>query len=193
MYDRDYATGEVQMTYGKVATTVQSKNLDNMVKSVRDEMKHDFAGISMQKKLHKNDFANYFNYVPSDKGCEPDGGIWFFNRLPVVVIEAKHENMKGNAHERWWENPKMISYMNPKCIYHTLATGTGCRKKWVDMQYMTYEIFNKRNLLDTRWTLKENGFTIEDVRHIFISSLNTILDKNKEPFVYPKARGVLDV
>ena len=181
------------MTYGKVAATVQSKNLDSMVKSVRDEIEHDFSQITMQKKLTKNDFANYFDFVPKTKGCEPDGGIWFFNRLPVVVVEAKHENINGNAHQRWWENANLISHMNPKCIYHTLTTGTGCREKWVDMENITYQTFNKRNLLDTRWTLKEDGFTIEDVRHIFISSLNTILDKNKEPFVYPKARGVLNV
>ena len=82
--------------FGKVATTYQSKMLDGMVKSVSCELQHDFTGITMQKKLTKNDFANYFSYVPLDKGCEPDGGIWFYNGKPVFVVEAKHENEKGD-------------------------------------------------------------------------------------------------
>ena len=179
--------------FGKVATTYQSKMLDGMVKSVSCELQHDFTGITMQKKLTKNDFANYFSYVPLDKGCEPDGGIWWYNRQLVLVIEAKHENEKGNAHQRWWENANLISHINPDCIYYTLATGTGCRKKWVDMQYMTYEMLNKRNKLDTRWALKENGFTQEEVREIFINSLNEILGRSNKPFQYPTPRGVLNV
>ena len=181
------------MSYGKVASTYQSKKLDNMVKSVRDEMKHYFNEFIMQKKLSKNDFAKYFDYVPLTKGCEPDGGIWFFDGLPVLVIEAKHEGKDGNAHQRWWENVNLISHINPKCIYYTLATGTGCRQKWVDMQHMTYNVFNKKNTLDTRWALKENGFTKEDVREIFITSLNEILKKTNKPFIYPKPLGKLDV
>ena len=173
------------MSYGKVATTVKSKQLDSLVKSVRDLLAHDFSDLTMIKKISKNDFAKYFNYVPKTKGCEPDGGIWWKNGLPVVVIEAKHEDERGNAHQRWWENAILISHINPKCIYYTLATGTGCREKWVDMQQITYQIFNKANLLDTRWTLKENGFTQEEVMDIFISSLE---DKS---FDYPTLRGVL--
>ena len=41
------------MSYGKVASTYQSKKLDSMVKSVRDEMKHNFNEFTMQKKLSK--------------------------------------------------------------------------------------------------------------------------------------------
>ena len=179
--------------FGKVATSVSSKALDEMVKSISKELKSDFNGILYQKKLTKNDFAKHFDYVPKTKGCEPDGGIWFYNGLPVLVIEAKHEDKKGNAHQRWWENANLISHMNPKCIYHTLATGTGCREKWVDMENITYQTLNKRNLLDTRWTLKENGFTYEEVKEIFMSSLNEIIGMNVKPFQYPRPLGVIDV
>ena len=164
-----------------------------MVKSVGRKLQHDFTGITMQKKLSKNDFANYFGYVPLDKGCEPDGGIWFYDGLPVFVVEAKNEGKKGNAHQRWWENANIISHMNPECIYYTLATGTGCRAKWVDMQNMSYKIFNKKSQLDTRWSLKENGFTEEEVKEIFVSSLNEILGKSNKSFQYPQPLGVLDV
>ena len=179
--------------YGKVATTVKSKKLDTMVKTFRDNLKHEFNGFTVQNKLTENNFADFLGYKPLDKGCEPDGGIWFYNGLPVLVIEAKHEDKKGNAHQRWWENANLISHMNPKCIYHTLATGTGCREKWVDMENITYQTLNKRNLLDTRWTLKENGFTYEEVKEIFMSSLNEIIGMNVKPFQYPRPLGVIDV
>jgi|TARA_B100001287_G_scaffold114512_1_gene96337 hypothetical protein len=177
--------------YGKVATTVKSKKLDTMVKTFRDNLKHEFNGFTVQNKLTENNFADFLGYKPLDKGCEPDGGIWFYNGLPVLVIEAKHEDKGGNAHQRWWENANIISICNPKCIYYTFATGIGCRKKWVDMQYMSYEAFNKRNLLDTRWSLNENGFTEQEVKETFISLLNEILGKNNKPFQYPQPRGKL--
>ena len=74
-----------------------------------------------------------------------------------------------------------------------VATGTGCREKWVDMENITYQTLNKRNLLDTRWTLKENGFTYEEVKEIFMSSLNEIIGMNVKPFQYPRPLGVIDV
>lgn len=181
------------MTYGKVAATVSSKALDNLVKSISRELKSDFNGISYQRKLTKNNFANHFGYVPSTKGCEPDGGIWFRDGLPVLVVEAKYQGESGNAEERWYKNAQWISHINPKCIYYTLASGTGCRKTFVDAEMMSYITYNGRNLLDSRWSLKENGFTYEEVKEIFVSSLNEIIGMPVKPFQYPRPLGVLDV
>ena len=113
--------------YGKVATTVKSKKLDTMVKTFRDNLKHEFNGFTVQNKLTENNFADFLGYKPLDKGCEPDGGIWFYNGLPVLVIEAKHEDKGGNAHQRWWENANIISICNPKCIYCLLYTSPSPR------------------------------------------------------------------
>ncbi len=179
--------------FGKVATSASSKALDRMVRDISIELKHDFNGISYQRKLTKNDFANHFGYVPSTKGCEPDGGIWFRDGLPVLVVEAKYQGERGNAEERWYKNAQWISHINSKCIYYTLASGTGCRKTFVDVEMMSYITYNKRNLLDCRWSLQENGFTYEEVKEIFMSSLNEIIGMNVKPFQYPRPLGVLNV
>ena len=181
------------MTYGKVSASVSSKLLDEMVKSISKELKSDFNGILYQKKLTKNDFAEHFGYVPSTKGCEPDGGIWFRDGLPVLVVEAKYQGESGNAEERWYKNAQWVSHMNSKCIYYTLASGTGCRKTFVDAERMSYITYNGRNLLDTRWSLKENGFTYEEVKEIFVSSLSEIIGMPVKSFQYPRPLGVLDV
>ena len=179
--------------FGKVATSESSKALDKMVRYISRELKNDYNGISYQRKLTKNDFAKFFGYVPNTKGCEQDGGIWFRDGLPVLVIEAKYQGNRGNAEERWNKNAQWISHINPKCIYYTLASGTGCRKTFVDSQMMSYITLNNRNLLDSRWSLQENGFTYKEVREIFVSSLDEIIGMPVKPFEYPRHLGVLDV
>ena len=107
--------------------------------------------------------------------------------------EAKYQGESGNAEERWYKNAQWISHINSKCIYYTLASGTGCRKTFVDAQMMSYITYNSRNLLDSRWSLQENGFTYEEVKEIFVSSLNEILGKSNKPFQYPQPLGKLNV
>ena len=170
--------------------TKESKIHDAQIKKIGKHMGELYGGNYTWYKSVP-DHMIIEKYGKKTQGCEPDGGIWFYNGLPVLVIEAKHEDKGGNAHQRWWENATIISISNPKCIYYTFATGLGCRKKWVDMQYMSYEAFNKRNLLDTRWSLNENGFTEQEVKETFISLLNEILGKNNKPFQYPQPRGKL--
>ena len=58
---------------------------------------------------------------------------------------------------------------------------------------MSYITYNGRNLLDTRWSLKENGFTYEEVKEIFVSSLSEIIGMPVKSFQYPRPLGVLDV
>ena len=58
---------------------------------------------------------------------------------------------------------------------------------------MSYITYNSRNLLDSRWSLQENGFTYEEVKEIFVSSLNEIIGMNVKPFQYPRPLGVLNV
>jgi len=42
-------------------------------------------------------------------------------------------------------------------------------------------------------SLQENGFTYEEVKEIFMSSLNEIIGMNVKPFQYPRPLGVLNV
>ena len=110
----------------------------------------------------------------------------------VAVFEAKKEDEGGNAEERWNDNANTASVMNPECKYHTFAIGKGVRKKWIRRQKKSYVEYNKRGLLDSRWTLEEKGISYEDIKEIMINTLNEILKKSHKPPVYPKEPQTLN-
>ena len=181
------------MTFAKYANTPQSRELDSMIKRARKELKQEFSGsFDCHKKLNHNDWVKYFNYKPIKTGCEPDGGLWYLNGALVAVFEGKHQGDGGNADERWGKNANLINhifgYYNLGFgIYHTLATGLACRDKWRDSEVISSVTYG----CDCRWTLKENGFTYEEILDIMRNTLNEILGKNNIPHVSHQPRGIL--
>lgn len=60
------------------------------------------------------------------KGANPDGGIWLDpNGIIIAAFEAKKQGIRGNAHERWFKNHRLLSHINPDIRYVTFLSGEG--------------------------------------------------------------------
>ena len=178
---------------GDLAITEESKKLDNDVNGVSKELaKHFSEYFRVEWKVKDDEWEKH--YGEKVGGCQPDGQLWFdiaTGKL-VAVFEAKKEDEDGNAEERWCDNANTASVMNTDCKYHTFAIGKGVKKKWQRRQKKSYIEYNKRGLLDTRWTLREDGISYDEIKEIYINTLNEILGESHTPPVYPKAPNNLD-
>ena len=108
---------------GTVASSVESKLIDKQVKTANkelfEELKATIEGLTYQAKLRKDQ-------IPGGVGsCQPDGGIWLFNGLPIFASEAKKQGEFGNAIERWYKNPFISRACNKDILYVTFGTGKG--------------------------------------------------------------------
>jgi hypothetical protein len=84
-----------------------------------EQLSKKYDGLTYQKKLTQKQ-------IPGNIGsCCPDGGIFFLNGMPVLAVEAKHQENKGNAIERWYKNAFIMRAINPDVAYITFATGEG--------------------------------------------------------------------
>lgn len=170
---------------GTTASSEKSIELDFNVKSICKEISSAFSEhFIFKKKLSKDDWQKHYNEKYG--GCEPDGGLWFDKKTGklVAVFEAKHEGPDGNANERWYDNVNTASILNPICIYYTFATGH--KPKWENRKRKSYIEYNKRNLLDTRWQIKQTSFTKEEIYSEIVNTLNEILGKRNSQHIYPK-------
>ena len=178
---------------GDLATSYLSKKLDNDVNGVSKELAKLFSEHFKVVPMVSDDMWN-IHYGEKVGGCKPDGQLWYDIKTMqlVPVFEAKKEDEGGNAEERWNDNANTASVMNPECKYHTFAIGKGVRKKWIRRQKKSYVEYNKRGLLDSRWTLEEKGISYEDIKEIMTNTLNEILKKSHKPPVYPKEPQTLN-
>lgn len=81
-------------------------------------------GYTMERKLSAQS-------VPGKlEGICPDGGIWRdANNRVVAVFEGKKQGAIGNAHERWYKNHAVVSFLFPTCRYVTVCCGLGVLPK----------------------------------------------------------------
>lgn len=119
---------------GTVAWDEQSLKIDNIVSKSIPILKKEFGYFTFQKKLRKDQVPGRFG------ACCPDGGIWFRNDIPVVAFEAKKQNNRGNAIERWWKNHSMLRLLNPDISYVTFATGEGAVYDGVIMKALSHAV-----------------------------------------------------
>ena len=108
---------------GTMAWDANSLALDKQISKIAKELSNDpaviKAGYTFQKKLRKDQ-------IPGELGaCAPDGGVWFKNGKLVAAFEAKKQNDKGNAIERWFKNAFVLNTINPKTNYVTFTCGNG--------------------------------------------------------------------
>lgn len=108
---------------GTVASSVESKLIDKQVKTANQELfqelKETIPGLTFQLKLRKDQ-------IPGGVGaCAPDGGIWFYNGVPIFASEAKKQGKRGNAIDRWYKNPNIMLACNKDILYVTFCTGEG--------------------------------------------------------------------
>lgn len=84
-----------------------------------EELSKRYTGLTYQKKLSQKQIPGMIG------SCCPDGGIFLKDGIPVLAVEAKYQNNKGNAIERWYKNAFIMRAINPGVAYITFATGEG--------------------------------------------------------------------
>ena len=107
---------------GTVAADPMAKKLDKDIKNIAKELRDEF-------ELKYPDLKYYYR-LPKDKkigsaGCQPDGGLWFFNDVLIAVFEGKKQGDSGNATERWFKNNFICRIINPAVDYVTFCAGKG--------------------------------------------------------------------
>ena len=109
---------------GTTASTPASDKLDKLCKNLKheifEELKERFPELRLEEKLTRETFPGPYG------SCEPDGGLWYYKNILVLVVEGKKQNTEGNAGERWYCNMFTCRYcLNPTVTYLTFASGTG--------------------------------------------------------------------
>lgn len=155
---------------GMVATDTQARKLDNQCKFLKEELASQFPTLTMQRKLRQDQ-------IPSGVGaCEPDGGVWFKDGELFAIFEAKKQQDRGNAIERWFKNNYIARAINPNVHYITFAVGQGASNngvitKALNIAHMDgFDTFvpNKNSCFR-----QVEGFTDEEIRTIMIEVLNS--------------------
>ena len=103
---------------GRVATTAKSRATDGLVKEV----------AATVAKTHKVKFSNIiYTGELTPKGRKkkilPDGGAFYVNGKLAIVFEAKYQQKRGNAIERWYKNNYISRIINPDVSYVTIGAG----------------------------------------------------------------------
>jgi hypothetical protein len=154
---------------GMVATDAHARKLDNQLKESAKNIKFYFEEndrVLHQRKLRQDQ-------IPGGKGaCEPDGGVWFIDGELVAVFEAKKQNLKGNAIERWFKNNAIVNAINPKASYVTFAVGAGAQEDKVigkTLNVVHPHGFNNLVIGDNSTFLNAKGFDDEFI-------MSTMLD-----------------
>lgn len=170
--------------YGNVATTLESKALDESVKKVSIAIAIAISELGLNKKLNV-----YYEdgYRVSGKretrlpelsnvsylGCVPDGGMWFDNtrgnqRNLIAAFEAKKQGKGGNAIERWCKNYALVKHINPEVKYITFMSGGGAVKNEILDRFAE----TMKNLYEhTMFIRKSEGFSHEEVFDVMVSTL----------------------
>ena len=124
-----YPTTEPRMSrrgiqIGQVATDEAASKLDTQCKTISCRVLLALQAkygkeLTLQKKLDKTQ-------IPGGIGaCAPDGSLWFWKGTLIAAFEAKKQQNRGNAIERWYKNNFVCRAVNPDMSYVTFACGEG--------------------------------------------------------------------
>ena len=109
---------------GMVATDEAARTLDKYCKSqariLKESLVPHYSGrLTIQTKLRPEQ-------IPNGRGaCQPDGFAWFWDGELIAVFEAKKQQDRGNAIERWYKNNYICRRLGPNVSYVTFAIGEG--------------------------------------------------------------------
>lgn len=100
------------------ASNEDSLSIDSKVRMARDALfkKYKDKNVTMHKKIKTDKHKT---------PCSPDGGMWYFNNKLICVFEAKNQQNKGNAIERWYKNYFVCKKENENVSYVTFCSGEG--------------------------------------------------------------------
>jgi hypothetical protein len=127
--------------------------------------------LTIQRKLTKSQ-------IPYGIGAlSPDGYCWFLDGKLVLVVEAKKQNNRGNAIERWYKNNYIARVVNPEVTYLTFASGDGAAENGViyNTLYIAHEgDYNKVRPRKNSAFLSVDGFTVDTAQAIINETLTRL-------------------
>jgi hypothetical protein len=191
--------GGIQL--GTEAGSEESKKLDGDVKNVAEaivrvqgkyfyERGHRVYDQSISSKQVINE-----NAIPEFTkrgilvGCVPDGGMWFDGprsqpRTLKYVFEAKFQDVRGNAIERWNKNHFLCSNLFPDVKYITFMTGPGAATNEVLWRHGETMTSLSPNCI---FYYSPQGFTQEGIFNIMISNLGlNLMFEDIKPYLNVK-------
>lgn len=164
---------------GTIATDQVAREMDNQVKKQSNEvyetLKHRYPDLKHFRKLDPE------TQVPGGQTpCEPDGGIFYYKGVIIVVSEAKKQQNKGNAIERWYKNNDIIRILSPKATFLTFCVGEGCNNKIPQLLSVRHlNEYNTLHITDNSLFLNVDGFEdcyIQDCLTQAIESMIILVD-----------------
>jgi hypothetical protein len=167
---------------GQVATDLSAAKLDNQCKTISckvlDALKAKYGDtLRLQKKLTKSQ-------IPGGVGaCAPDGSLWFWNGTLIAAFEAKKQQNRGNAIERWYKNNFICRSVNPQMSYVTFACGEGAvvggviHKALAVAHLAGFDTYVAG--ANTCW-MKPDGFTDEEVERKMMDVLEERITSQSE-------------
>ena len=148
---------------GMVATDEHARKLDKQCQFLKEELANEFPTLTMQRKLRKDQ-------IPGGVGaCEPDGGAWFRDGKLIAIFEAKKQQNRGNAIERWFKNNYIARAINPDVSYVTFAIGEGVIDNGVVTKALNVahlEGFDKYNAGSNSCFRNVEGFDTKEIYEI---------------------------
>lgn len=155
---------------GQVATDEHAAKLDNQCKTLTTKVYETLHTkykdkIKFQKKLKKDQ-------IPGGVGaCAPDGSLWFWEGKLIAAFEAKKQQNRGNAIERWHKNHSMCRIINPELSYITFACGEGAIVGGVIHKAIAFQHlggFDAYNPGKNSCWMKPSGFSDEEIETIMM-------------------------
>ena len=162
---------------GTMAWDERALKLDKQVKSasitVLEKLKNQYPELQYERKLP---FEFLFDGIGS---CQPDGGVWFYKGKMVAAFEAKKQNDRGNAIERWYKNFFLLKEVNERVPYITFAIGAGAKEGepiWKSLYSAMKGQFNQIRPDGPSCFLKPEGFTAEEIENIIFEFVSKELE-----------------
>ena len=106
--------------YAKICSTKESLVLDSSLKTIAKQVLKD-----LQTTYPDLTFERRYKSKNHSAGCQPDGGIWYYQGRLILAAEAKHQGKGGNAIERWYKNNFVLRQISSTFTYITYVTGAG--------------------------------------------------------------------
>lgn len=112
--------------------------------------------------------CNHRGYV------EPDGGIWYYNKKIILVIESKHQDDSGNALERIGSN------------LHLFEKHPDISSNFIHITYLTGAVLNSNATLYSQLNKLyfNSGINAYSQHIINNSNLLNLVNKNKYPYLW---------
>lgn len=157
---------------GTIAADAAAQLLDGHCKTARnkiyDTLRTVYPDIRLQKKLMQKQIPGHVG------GCEPDGGLWFYDDVLIAAFEGKKQQNRGNAIERWFKNNYICRAINPNISYVTFCSGAGAYEAGVIGKILNVAHphgFNRYHAGHNSAFLKPSGHTEQEIYTIMIETL----------------------